>query len=97
VRTATPKRAALLRRYRPLRDAYLADHEWCEFPGCTRRATCLHHKAGRRGLRLIFVPWFAASCDEHNEEAESGDVLLCRELGWLLPMDAPIPLEEIAS
>lgn len=91
MRAATPKRAGALRSYRKLREEYLAEHEWCEFPGCVRRATVLHHRAGRRGRRLTYVPWFAASCETHNEEAESGDVAYCREVGWLLSMDAPVP------
>jgi hypothetical protein len=86
VRAVALKRARQLREYRPLRDAFLEAHPWCQFPGCANRTEVLHHKRGRRGLRLLDERWWAASCDFHNDFAETrtGESL---ELGWLIHIE----------
>jgi hypothetical protein len=87
MRAVAPKRARELREYRPLRDAFLAEHPWCQFPGgCDRATTELHHRRGRRGLRLLDQAWWAASCAMHNDFAETrtGEAL---DLGWLVRVE----------
>jgi len=87
MRTVSKKRARQLREYRPLRDAFLAAHPWCQFPaGCGQATTELHHKRGRRGLRLLDQAWWAASCAFHNDYAEThtGEALA---IGWLVRIE----------
>lgn len=87
MRAVSKKRARELRLYRPLRDAFLAEHPRCQFPpGCWSASTVVHHKRGRRGLRLLDTTWWAASCDPHNEYAEThtGESL---GMGWLVRIE----------
>lgn len=86
MRYRTPKRAAQERIYRDRAKAFLAEHEWCEFPlGCGRTSTEVHHRNGREGWRLLVEDWWSASCHEHNQFAEThtGEALA---IGWLMRM-----------
>lgn len=86
MRAVSPKRAKQLREYRPLRDAFLAANPRCQFPGCASPTEVLHHKRGRRGLRLLDQAWWAPSCNFHNDYAEThtGEALA---IGWLIPIE----------
>lgn len=87
IRPRSAKRAAQMRRYRPLAAAYLEGHPICEFPlGCDAAATEVHHKRGREGDRLLDVDWFAAACRVHNDYAETrtGHALA---IGWLVRIE----------
>jgi hypothetical protein len=86
MRAVAPKRARQLCAYRPLRDAFLDANPWCMFPGCSSPTEALHHKRGRRGLRLLDERWWAASCAVHNDFAETrtGESL---DLGWLVRIE----------
>jgi len=67
--------------YKPIRDQYMKEHEYCEC-GCGEPATDLHHKAGRtgyydldsrfKGLKLLWDKRFfmatARSCHNHIHE-----------------------------
>lgn len=77
------KRAGQMSEYVPLRAQYLAEHPRCEYPeGCHRPAVDVHHTRGRRGWRLLHVPWWKAACREHNDAAET-DTGHCIDIGWL--------------
>lgn len=83
--------SAKLRKRKPqylqLREAFLEGHPRCEFPaGCEARATVVHHRRGRFGERLVDVDWWAASCDFHNDYAEThtGHSLA---IGWLVRIE----------
>lgn len=87
LRRESVKRAAQMRKFRPLRDSYLAGHPVCEFPaGCEARAVVVHHRRGREGARLLDVSYFAASCWFHNDYAETqtGHSLA---IGWLVRIE----------
>lgn len=87
MRAVSKQRARQLREYRPARDAFLAEHPVCQFPpGCDRATTELHHRRGRRGLRLLDQTWWAASCAFHNDYAEThtGESLA---VGWLIRIE----------
>lgn len=87
MRHTSLKRARQLREYRPARDAFLADNPVCQFPaGCDSATTELHHRRGRRGLRLLDQTYWSASCAFHNEFAEThtGEALA---LGWLIRIE----------
>lgn len=87
LRQRSAKRATQMAGYLPLRNAYLAAHPWCQYPeGCNQRATDLHHKRGRSGLRLLDTEWFAASCRFHNDEAET-NTGHCLAVGWLVRIE----------
>lgn len=84
MRPRSPKRAAQMREYRKLVGPFLEANPWCQFPlGCSEPATQVHHRRGRRGLRLLDQAWWAASCATHNDYAEThtGHALA---LGWLV-------------
>jgi hypothetical protein len=87
MRRVSLKRQRELRTYKRLRERFLADYLWCEFPGCQRPAAVVHHRRGRFGGRLNDVEWWAASCVEHNDYAETntGEALAC---GWLIRIEA---------
>lgn len=58
------KQKKRLAEYRIVRDAYMANHKWCEakLNGCTSIATDLHHKAGKVGKLLTDSRYFCALC-----------------------------------
>lgn len=53
-----------LKAYRELNKEYLASHPYClaNLPGCTKKATQVHHLGGR-GSKLNAVDTFMALCD----------------------------------
>lgn len=68
---------------------------WCEWPGCTRPRTDVHHRlgrkdGGRRGemrARLNGAAWLLAVCRTHHAQvtSPSGQALVdARASGWLL-------------
>jgi hypothetical protein len=59
------KRAKELREYKPVRSAFLKANPTCgaKLPGCTGRATQIHHQAGKEGKRLIDINDFLGICD----------------------------------
>lgn len=76
-----------MREYRKLVGPFLTGRQQCEFPeGCEARSTVVHHRRGRFGRRLVDVDWWAASCDFHNDFAETrtGEALA---IGWLIRIE----------
>lgn len=57
-----PKRLKELAIYRPLRDKYMEDNFVCEVEGCGKHSSELHHKKGRMGVMVYYVPFFMAVC-----------------------------------
>lgn len=86
MRARSPKRAAQMRRYIPAMRAYLDSHARCEFPGCGKPSAVLHHKRGRSGARLLDERWWAASCHEHNQWAET-NTAAALAVGWLVRIE----------
>jgi hypothetical protein len=87
LRTRSPRRAEQMAEYRPLARLYLEEHQWCAYPGCTRRSTEVHHRRGRSGERLTDQRWWAASCTPHNLLAET-DTGLALSVGWLIEIES---------
>jgi len=82
MRKQSKKRAAQNRQYKKLRAEYLEENQNCERCINTPAAE-IHHKAGRNGERLLFVPHFMAVCRNchlyiHANPMES------YERGWLI-------------
>lgn len=87
LRAVSVKRAGQMNEYRPLSDAFLAEHRFCQYPdGCGQPATDLHHRRGRFGERLLDQRYWAASCRRHNDEAET-NTGHCLDIGWLIPIE----------
>ena len=87
MRAVSVKRARQLREYRKLRDAFLELYPHCQWPeGCYRFADVVHHRRGRRGVRLLDTDWWAASCDHHNDYAET-ETGICLANGWLVRIE----------
>lgn len=87
MRPVSRKRAGQLRAYSKLRAVFLAEHPRCGFPlGCGLPSTEVQHMRGRRGERLNDTAWWAASCHDHNQWAETntGEALA---IGWLVPIE----------
>lgn len=57
------------RKYSELRKGFLED-KICEFPGCERQATDIHHARGR-GAFLLDVSTWKALCREHHTHCET--------------------------
>lgn len=47
---APPAARGYDRQWQTVRDAYLADHPWCEWPGCSKPAEEVHHLDGEGPL-----------------------------------------------
>ena len=87
MRRVSLKRQRQERLYRVRRINFLDAHPYCEFPlGCDRPTAVVHHKRGRFGDRLNNTDWWAGSCVEHNDYAEThtGHSL---EVGWLVRIE----------
>jgi|SRR5882757_431659 len=87
LRQRSNKRAEQMAVYVPERNAFLTANPLCQYPeGCGQRATQVHHKRGRFGVRLLDQTWWAASCDTHNQEAET-NTGHCLTIGWLVRIE----------
>ena len=64
LKPVSDKRLKELAIYRVVRDKYMKAYPKCEYEGCGEDSTELHHKGGRRGKTVYYVPWFMACC--HN-------------------------------
>jgi hypothetical protein len=82
LRSASPKRQREYNQYAKEKKAYMALHPQCE--RCkAKKATDLHHKAGRVGKWLCRYEYFAALCREcHNGIHENP--VLARKQGWII-------------
>jgi hypothetical protein len=88
VRAVSKKRASQLREYKVRRLLFLAEHRWCM--RChLRPTTVLHHRRGRRGLRLLDERWWAASCVPCNDFAETHTGEALTE-GWMVREDQEV-------
>jgi len=92
LRAASPKRQSEYNQYAKEKKAYMALHPLCE--RCkTKKATDLHHKAGRVGQWLCRYEYFAALCREchdfcHRNPKEA------RSAGWIVDTHKIIFQEE---
>lgn len=77
----SPKRRAQEREYDRLKGPWLAERPYCQ--RCGEPSVCVHHRAGREGLRLIEQRWWAASCAACNDFAET-DTGAALDERWLL-------------
>lgn len=87
MRRVSKKRAVAVRLYRRQRERFLVEHPNCEFAlGCPKPSEVIHHRRGRSGSRLNDERYWAASCWDHNDFAETrtGEALDC---GWLLRIE----------
>jgi len=67
IRPRSTKLADRMAIYRPLRDAYLAEHQWCTYPGCRARSVDVHHRRGRVGDLLFDRCHWSALCRTHHD------------------------------
>lgn len=87
MRAVSKKRAQQLREYSKLRVPFLAAHPSCESPlDCGQPSTEIQHRRGRRGLRLLDVEWWSASCSPCNQLAET-DTGWALATGWLVRIE----------
>lgn len=65
------------------RDLFLMMHKECQLnvPGCTRKATEIHHKAGRIGAKYLDKKYWAASCRNCNGWVEVNSAA-AKKKGW---------------
>src|SRR5690348_10723230 len=70
IRQYSKKRSKENRKYTALRKQFLSDHPTCEFPGCEREATDVHHERGRGKYFLDQSTW-KALCREHHNHVET--------------------------
>ncbi len=69
--------------YMTLREVFLSTRPNCQIaaPGCTKKATCIHHTAGRIGKNYLDVSKWKASCTHCNNYVEIHDAW-ARENGF---------------
>jgi hypothetical protein len=65
LRKESEKRQIERVEYTEKRKAYLQVHPFCEFEGCTKLASEIHHRA-RRGANYLDVSTFFAICRNHH-------------------------------
>ena len=58
-----------MQKYYELRDAYMKEHETCEYEGCNAPSVDLHHCSGRTGDNLYRT--FMAVCRQHHVYIET--------------------------
>lgn len=83
-------RKVLLIIYNTIRPLFLASHPICEcnLPGCTKKATEVHHKKGRQGFWLIVSHYFLATCSScHRHITVNSKEAI--ELNLSLPRNSP--------
>lgn len=90
MRARSLKRQRQIREYIPLAEAFLEENTNCQFPDCELPSEVVHHQRGRFGSRLLDQRFWAASCDEHNNYAETdtGAALACN---WLIRIEGATP------
>ena len=79
---ALSKRTAL---YRKLSREHLAHHPFC---CCGNRATQIHHKNGRLGGWLTYVPFFHSCCTPCHRWIHANPAA-SEKLGWIVRIRAP--------
>jgi len=84
IQPISKKRLEELATYRPLRDKYLRENTECEVRECTNKSTHIHHKNGRIGAILYYVPYFMAVCNECHPEKIHENPAWARENGYLI-------------
>ena len=79
IKQKTDRKKSLDAIYSIIRPLFLKERPLCEanLPGCTKRATQVHHVKGRRGLLYIMSHYFRAHCGnchrwvtDHSKEAK---------------------------
>lgn len=78
------KKAEDLKKYRPIRDAYLKEHRYCEVHDCGKLSTNLHHRAGRKGSLLYDTEYFMACCSTCHPQRIHENPEWARENGYIL-------------
>lgn len=81
------KRLEQLAIYRVRRDKYLREHPVCEVHDCNKATTNLHHKATRRGILLIIVKYFMATCEACHPKRIHENPKWARENGYLITIN----------
>ena len=64
------KRLEALKKYRRIRDKFLAENPKCMYPGCNSGKVTLHHGKGRIGSFLTDKRFFKALCWPHHDYIE---------------------------
>jgi hypothetical protein len=88
MRTRSLKRRREIREFIPLAEVFLEENPDCQFPlGCSEPSEVVHHARGRFGRRLLDRTYWRASCNDHNNYAETntGESLDC---GWLVRIES---------
>jgi hypothetical protein len=84
LRRVSKRQAAKNRIYSLLRKDFLQAHETCQWPGCEKLATDIHHMAGRYSSTLD-ISTFMAVCRSHHDRIHSYPNQ-AREKGYLSPV-----------
>lgn len=67
------------KEYKKVRKEYMTEHPKCEFKGCNKVSTELHHRRGRIGSNLTDKTTFLALCHEHHRLIEDNPVMAKQE------------------
>ena len=81
------KRLDQLKKYREIRDRYLADHPICEVHDCNKPTTNLHHRAGREGELLYMDEYFMACCETCHPKRIHENPAWARERGYIIDVN----------
>ena len=74
IRKVSKKHQVNLKEYKVVRDAFLEENPRCQFEGCNREATEVHHVAGRNGKLLSNPKYFMAICRDHHVWCELNSI-----------------------
>ena len=82
IKQVSDKQKVRLAEYKKVRDQFMLAHPVCQFKGCSREATDLHHMKPR-AYYLCDVSVFMSVCREHHRYIHDHDVE-ARSLGYLI-------------
>lgn len=83
IKPISDKRKVQMAEYHKVRLDYLNLHRKCEYEGCNKNATEIHHMAARNGDRLTDAQYFMAICRPHHQHLHLHPIE-SRERGYLI-------------
>ena len=71
IKARTPQRAKDEATYRKEASQWLRHYHFCEWEGCTKKPTEVHHRNGRRGRLLLWKNGWFALCQNHHQHVHN--------------------------
>lgn len=83
LRRSSSKRSEQLKKWPSVRNRFLIEHPYCEWPECMERSVDAHHTEGRTGDNLLDKSKLKALCRSHHDKCKS-DPKLAEKNGMIV-------------